>query len=250
MFNLEAVSVQRLYRLIAERIAKKIQAGEFSVGDRLPAERELAEVLQVSRSSVREALIALELSGYVEVRMGSGVFVVASHATGGGPAESDAAPSLAHVASDIGPFELLDTRLLIEPECAALAAQNGTMEQLAGIRQAQAALSGGGALSPHDRAFHAAIAAACGNAALEAVVMHVWDLSEASPVYQRLDQHYVDRNVWDFALVEHDRIVSAICDRDPSRARHAMNQHLIGIVARLREDAPTVQDVLAPFRRR
>ena len=107
-----------------------------------------------------------------------------------------------------------------------------------------------GAASQHDRAFHAAIAAACGNAALEAAVVHLWDLAEASPVYQRLDQHYVDSKVWEFALAEHDRIVGALDDRDPTRARHAMHQHLIGIVARLREDEPAVQDVLAPFRHR
>jgi len=250
MFQLEAVSAQRLYRLIAQRIAEKIQSGEFAVGERLPPERELAELLQVSRSSVREALIALELSGYVDVRMGSGVFVIANHEQVEAQGEdSTPVPSLAQVARDIGPFELLDTRLLIEPDCAALAALHGTDTQLAHIRSVQATLTAAGSPSQHDRAFHAAVAAACGNAALEAVVMHVWDLAEASPVYQRLEQHYVDCNVWDFAAVEHDRIVSAISDRDPVRARHAMHQHLIGIIARLREDAPAVEDVLAPFRR-
>src|SRR6218665_2226433 len=82
MFHLEAVSAQRLYRLIAERIAQKIRAGGFPVGSRLPAERELAELWQVSRSSVREALIALELSGYVEVRVGSGVYVTTARGPG------------------------------------------------------------------------------------------------------------------------------------------------------------------------
>jgi DNA-binding FadR family transcriptional regulator len=71
MHNLEAVSAQRLYRLIAERIAEKIRSGEFLVGTRLPAERDLADILQVSRSSVREALIALELSGYVATKPAS-----------------------------------------------------------------------------------------------------------------------------------------------------------------------------------
>ncbi|MFC5522714.1 FadR/GntR family transcriptional regulator [Polaromonas jejuensis] len=240
MFNLEAVSAQRLYRLIAERIAEKIRAGEFAVGARLPAERDLAEVLQVSRSSVREALIALELSGYIEVRVGSGVYVTA---TRGNDATLSAMPSvvgvgqdIARIAGDIGPFELLEARLLIEPECAAYAAQKGTDEHLTKIREAQEALSEAGAPSHYDRAFHAAIAAACGNSALEAVVMHIWDLSEASPVYQRLDKHFVDSKVWDVALHEHDRISDAILDRDPIRARHAMYAHLLAIMARLRED--------------
>src|SRR5438445_11194722 len=85
MFNLEAVSAQRLYRLIAERIAEKIRTGEFPVGARLPAERDLAEALQVSRSSVREALIALELSGCVDVRVGSRVYVTASRGNAATP---------------------------------------------------------------------------------------------------------------------------------------------------------------------
>lgn len=247
MFNLEAVSAQRLYRLIAERIAAKIRSGEFPVGGRLPAERDLAEILQVSRSSVREALIALELSGYVEVRVGSGVYVTSpreSEANARATSSDTDTLSIARIASDIGPFELLEARLLIEPECAAYAAQKGTEEQLAKIREAAEALSEAGASSHYDRAFHAAIAATCGNSALEAVVMHIWDLSEASPVYQRLDRHFVDSKVWDVALLEHDRITDAILERDPIRARHAMYSHLLAIMARLREDfADSLPDI-------
>lgn len=239
MRNLEAVSAQRLYRLIAEQIAEKIRAGEFPIGTRLPAERDLADILQVSRSSVREALIALELSGYVEVRVGSGVYVTATRSNdvaGATTGRPDAKRGIAEIASDIGPFELLEARLLIEPECAALAAQKGTEEQLTRIRDAQEALTEAGAPSHYDRAFHAAIAAACDNAALEALVSHAWDLAEASPIYERLDLHFVDNAVWDVALREHERIADAILERDPIRARHAMHAHLIAIMARLRED--------------
>src|SRR6218665_1702820 len=197
MFHLEAVSAQRLYRLIAERIAQKIRAGGFPVGSRLPAERELAELLQVSRSSVREALIALELSGYVEVRVGSGVYVTTARGPGmPALAASGNAPGVADSASGIGPFELLQARLLIEPECAAYAACKGTQGQRAKVRQAQRALSDAGAGKHLDRAFHAAIAAACGNAALEAVVLHLWNLAEASPVYERLRPDFVDPKGW------------------------------------------------------
>ena len=63
--------------MIADQIAGRIRAGDFPRGSRLPSERELAEQLQVSRASIREALIALEIEGYVEVRVGSGVFVTA-----------------------------------------------------------------------------------------------------------------------------------------------------------------------------
>lgn len=246
MFNLQAVSAQRLYRLIAERIAEKIRMGDFPVGTRLPAERDLAEALQVSRSSVREALIALELSGCVEVRVGSGVYVTATRGNEAAQiaAQGNAGADIARIAGDIGPFELLEARLLIEPECAAYAAQKGTNEQLAKIREAQEALGEAGAPSHSDRVFHAAIAAACGNSALEAVVSHIWDLAEASPVYERLDKHFVDSKTWDLALLEHEHIANAVLERDPIRARHAMYAHLLAIMARLREDfADSLPDI-------
>ncbi|MFQ6720615.1 FCD domain-containing protein, partial [Bordetella pertussis] len=85
-------------------------------------------------------------------------------------------------------------------------------------------------------AFHGAIAAACGNAALAAAISHIWHLSATSPVFSRLEQHFVTTKVWEAAEREHERILAAIVDRDPIRARHAMHDHLVGILARLRED--------------
>ena len=153
--------------MIADQIAGRIRAGDFPRGSRLPSERELAEQLQVSRASIREALIALEIEGYVEVRVGSGVFVTARE--GAAPP----APAPAAGAEDIGPFDLLEARMLIEPECAALAAQQATPAQLAAIRAAHEGMSLTDMPGQHDRAFHSAIAAACGNAALAASVAHL-----------------------------------------------------------------------------
>src|SRR4051812_17650638 len=110
---LQAVENRRLYRQIADQIAGLIERGEYGTGERLPPERDLAKQLGVSRPSVREALIALEVEGYVEVRIGSGVYVL----------ERRAAPAKARMLSqDSGPFELIQARWLIEAECAALAA--------------------------------------------------------------------------------------------------------------------------------
>src|SRR5688572_15537739 len=106
---LQAVENRRLYRQIADQIAALIERGEYKAGQRLPPERDLAKQLGVSRPSVREALIALEVEGYVEVRVGSGVYVV-------GPRTEDAAEPLS---TDSGPFELIRARWLIEAECAA-----------------------------------------------------------------------------------------------------------------------------------
>lgn len=190
MNSLESVSTQRLYRLIADQIAAKIAVGDFAPGTRLPSERELADKLEVSRSSIREALIALEIDGYVEIRVGSGVFV----------------------------------------------AKPGADEQITTMRVLYQALANSDTPSQHDRAFHAAIAQACGNAALEAVMAHVWDLSDASVVFGRLDEHMVTSDVWQLALVEHARVLAAIEEHDPVRARHEMHGHLIGVLSRLRKD--------------
>src|SRR5207302_7198003 len=111
---IHSIEPRRLYRQIADQIRALIRSREFAAGARLPPERDLARQLGVSRPSVREALIALEVEGYVEVRIGSGVYVI----------ERTAAPD--PLPEDSGPFELIRARWLIEAECAALAARHAT----------------------------------------------------------------------------------------------------------------------------
>src|SRR5512140_1280365 len=123
---LQAVESRRLYRQIADQIAALIEKGEYGPGERLPPERDLARQLGVSRPSVREALIALEVEGYVEVRVGSGVYVLAQVA----PHRAQALPA------DSGPFELIKARWLIEGECAALAAKAATRVQVRAMEEA------------------------------------------------------------------------------------------------------------------
>lgn len=231
----QTITTKRLYREIAEQIRERIEAGHFALSARLPSERELAESFDVSRSSVREALIALEISGFVDVRMGSGVYVCARLPVSEGPQDS--------AAVDMAPFELLEARLLLEPECAALAAQHATLEQRTqlaqlhhAMEQAHGRAEGGKALLHHDRLFHQAVANACPNAALASACMHLWDLRERSLVYQRLDEHFVTPAIWQLAWNEHVRIVDAIRAGDAVRARHAMAYHINAIMARLRED--------------
>ena len=239
MNTFQATAVTRLYRVIADQIAGRIRAGEFPRGGRLPSERELAEQLQVSRASIREALIALEIEGYVEVRVGTGVFVTARDGAFpvAAPAAAPGAAGQARPGQDgIGPFDLLEARMLIEPECAGMAAQHGSPAQIAAIRDAHEGMSLSDSPGRHDREFHNAIAAACGNAAVAASVAHLWELTQASPVYSRMEDYFVDTKVWAVAHAEHQRILTAIQARDPIRARHAMHAHLLGILARLRED--------------
>src|SRR5256885_13049232 len=115
---LQTIAPRRLYRQIADQLRALIERGEFPVGSRLPPERDLAVQLGVSRPSVREALIALEVEGLVEVRVGAGIFVAMPRPVPVADPSNEAP----------GPFEHLRARWLLEGEIAAEAAKNGRPE--------------------------------------------------------------------------------------------------------------------------
>ena len=215
---LQAVDNRRLYRQIADQIAALIEKGEFGAGARLPPERDLARQLGVSRPSVREALIALEVEGYVEVRVGSGVYVTGAGRTGITPLPADS-----------GPFELIRARWLIEAECAALAAKEATKAQLRAIEDALAQMESerGKGKMPlgADRLLHLRIAEASGNSALALVVKTLWD-QRTGPLFLRLEHHFDTPELWDAAIEEHRVIVAAIARRDAGAARSAMRRHM------------------------
>lgn len=216
---LEPVENRRLYRQIADQIASLIQKGRYRLGDRLPPERDLARQLAVSRPSVREALIALEVEGYVEVRVGSGVYVVGSH-----PARMPAQP----LPADSGPFELIRARWLIEAECAALAARHATRGQIRGMEEALERMRSGGRDGPAlaaDRLFHQRIGEASGNSALALVVKTLWD-QRTGPLFLRLEHHFDTSDLWDAAIREHREILQAIARHDAAAARATMRRHM------------------------
>src|SRR5437762_5389435 len=120
---IQAVDDRRLYRQIADQLTMLITSGEFRRGERLPSERDLAVQLGVSRPSVREALIALEVEGLVEVRMGSGIYV----------RQSEPGAARQRVTGE-GPLETIRARQVIESELAATAARTMKKAQIAGLR--------------------------------------------------------------------------------------------------------------------
>src|SRR6266478_3657647 len=119
----QSIEPRRLYRQIADQIRELIRSGEFVAGSRLPPERDLAKQLGVSRPSVREALIALEVEGLVEVRIGSGIYVLGPSVRAEGE-DPGGGPVHGAVDATAGPFELMRARYTIESECAALAAKS------------------------------------------------------------------------------------------------------------------------------
>jgi DNA-binding FadR family transcriptional regulator len=216
---LQAVDSRRLYRQIADQIAALIEKGEYGAGQRLPPERDLARQLGVSRPSVREALIALEVEGYVEVRVGSGVYVL-----GAGSADRGAT-----LPADSGPFELIRARWLIEAECAALAAKAATRAQIRAIEEALEQMDAerrrGVMPLASDRLFHVRIAEASGNSALALVVKTLWE-QRTGPLFLRLEHHYDTPELWNVAIREHHEIVQAIARHDAAAARAAMRRHM------------------------
>ena len=223
-FGTAADGETRLYKTIVRALLDDLHAGVYAVGDKMPAERDLALRMGVSRPVVREAMLALEVLGLIDVRLGAGTFVLRL------PGESDA-PKFS-----VSPFELLEARLLFEGEAAALAAKHITDEEVAQledlveeIQRENCQLDG---KEDADLRFHQVIARAARNAAVERTVLDLWTLRSTSPECELLQQKARTANVRP-VVEEHTAIVDALRDRDPGAARSAMRAHLDAVLQHL-----------------
>lgn len=216
---IQAIEPKRLYRQISEQLRTLIQRGEFPVGTRLPAERDLAEKLGVSRPSLREALIALEVEGYIEVRMGSGIYVCE-------PASNQPGHDLD---AEEGPLELIQARAVLEGEVAALAAKTGRKAQFDAVEEAidamEADADAGVKPLETDRLFHIRVAEATGNSVLVGTVRRLNDL-RLGPLYDQLHSHFETEDTWRQAIEEHRDVLAALRAKDPVKARAAMRRHM------------------------
>ena len=215
---IQTIEPRRLYRQIAEQLRGLIERGEYPVGSRLPPERDLAQQLGVSRPSVREALIALEVEGMVEVRMGSGIYVQPIDAARARPVGGE------------GPLETIRARQLIESGLAAHAAEHMSKAQIAGLRNAvalmQQELDHGELAWRGDRLFHVRIAEAAENAVLLRIIGELHD-ERHNPLAEQLVGHFETERSWRAAIVEHLAVIDAIASRSPEAARAAMASHLL-----------------------
>lgn len=210
-------SSARLYRKVADDLIKSIRNGDYIPGQKLPTERELAESFQVSRPTVREALIALEILGFVEIRHGSGITVLEEK-----PELSDN-----NVDLNVGAFELMEARMIIEGETAALAAFNATDEDIIELKRFVALMNShivAEAVSG-DRHFHLYIARMTNNSALIDCVARLWDLRETSPLASKILSRTLEHSLSD-RIYEHSNVLHALEQRDPAAARQAMRSHL------------------------
>jgi len=224
------ITGNKLYQRIAATITEAIEDGRWSPGTRLPGERDLAEEYKVSRPTIREAMIALEMRGWIEARHGSGLYVTRrDHGSG---QREDA------LNFDIGAFDLTEARILFEGEAAALAAVSVTDEQLAELEQLLVEMaaedSGEPSVMDADHRFHLAIANATGNAAIRSVIEYLWELRTKSPLAANMFAR-AKRGGITPRVDEHRPIVAALRAHDPHAARSAMRRHLRGVVDDLLE---------------
>jgi DNA-binding FadR family transcriptional regulator len=224
----QPVESRRLYEQVSEQISALIRSGEFPPGARLPAERDLAKTLGVSRPVVREAMIALEVAGLVEVRIGSGAYVL-----------HKAEDSAARLNPGHSPSDLVNARMLIEGEVAGLAAESATPADLAAIAQSLEQMTqahdAGRPWHAADLAFHVAIANATGNSALASVVDRLWQ-EQYGPMFSLLSQRVRLSENWPATREGHQRIYEAIDAGKRDAAKAAMRAHLAQVLEVLTRD--------------
>jgi GntR family uxuAB operon transcriptional repressor len=227
-----SLKTERLYQKISTLLIAHIKDGTFQRGQALPAERELAKQLGVGRSSIREALIALEIAGWVEIRVGNGVFV---------RQPDEAVTESAETEGEISAADLLDARAVIEGEIAALAAKNGTDAQRVALAQVISMLEAqsvnNAAFLDEDKRFHLLISEMTGNPVLTEVMTFLWN-KRYSPMFTHLETFYADEHIPIAMNADHRRIGEAILNRDARAARNGMRAHLRNVHRRLFADEP------------
>lgn len=217
----------RRYRQIAENLREMILSGELNPGERLPTERELAKQFAVSRSCIREALLALEILDLVHIRVGSGVYV----ANGGQALQPHfqrgvELPSVAHI---------LNARLMFEPEICAAAAVLADADDASVLRALHEARRTASldidAAARHYRDFHLGIARLTRNPLAHSLMLGIWQAARARPEWEalRLLLHSSERQqVWQ---EEHEAILTALEKRHRGDARAAMRRHVENAIA-------------------
>ncbi len=219
--DFEVIRRHKVYEAVAEQIERLILT-KLKPGDKLPSERELVELLQVSRSSIRDAIRSLELMGLVEPRQGAGTIVCEPL----DPSIKPFAEALRHRKEMVS--ELLDFRKMLEPPLAARAAKHANAEHIARLeeilKRQQLKLSAGEDATAEDAEFHYEIALASGNTVVLKVLDLVMDLlhdtrQRALQVPGRAQK----------SLAGHRRIITALENRDPAAAETAMRRHIEAI---------------------
>ncbi|MGS2721000.1 FadR/GntR family transcriptional regulator [Paraglaciecola aestuariivivens] len=212
---------RRMFWQIVDKIELLIDSGKYAPGSRLPPERELAETFNVSRPTIREAIIALEVRQRVYVKTSSGVYVLEN-------------PKKAEENLNVSAFELTQARALVEGEAAALAAATITDEELAQLEATLTAMAEGDKPEVADREFHLIISKATRNNAILLAVEKYWKLRDSEPEIINAYKSVCDTSV-SARLDEHKSIFLALKQHNPAQARAAMHTHFNRLINTLFE---------------
>jgi len=212
----------RAYLQTAAQLRTVIANLQIDAGGRLPSERELAQQLGVSRPTLREALIVLEIQDEVEIRIGSGIYV-----------KNSAARMLPGIAED-SPKDVNQMRYFLESAVAADAARfmsaNLRKQLRKSLTDMQAAMTQNDSttnvrMADADRLFHTTLAQSTDNQLVMQTITSLFD-QRYRPIARSMHRHFDDHQAWLAAMQEHEHICQAIEDRDPLQAQAAMQRHL------------------------
>lgn len=221
----------RSYKKIGQELKLRLLEQQYKVGDKLPTERELAESFNVSRTVVREALIMLELENLIEIRKSSGVYVINL------PRRDACDEEMTKI--DVGPFELLQARQLLESSIAEFAALQATradiMKLKAILAREKNTLEHGDEDYVADEDFHLTIAEITQNQAILQAQQALWELRTNSKMWKGLHQHVPNQSYRYLWLQDHENIITALQRKDPALAKKAMWQHLENVKQKLFE---------------
>lgn len=217
-------SNNRRYQQVAKKIISTLLSGELPVGGRLPSERDLSERYGASRSTIREAIVMLELQGVVKVKQGAGIFFVE---------HMDSNSLIGEAESDIGPFELLQARQLLETNIASFAATQISathVREMRSLLKAQEEEINGDSkrFNELDHKFHMVIADATQNNMLIQMAQSMWDdVRTKNPLWDALNaQYFHEKRLQSLWLSDHKNILVALQKRSPQETKQAVWQHI------------------------
>lgn len=212
------------------KIKDMIISGELSAGDRLPPEKELSEKLGLSRSSLREAVKALEIIRVLDVRRGDGTYVTSLEPK----LLTEAMTFIVDLHQDETILEIFEVRRMLEPAAAAMAATRITPEEITALRATMENIDEQTtveSLVHHDLVFHGLITAAANNSYLSSVL----DSLSSSTVRARIWRGLTQEKAVDRTLSEHTAIIEALERGDTELARSLVTVHISGVEHWLRQ---------------
>lgn len=211
-----------LYQQVVDLIEARIAAGDYQIGDRLPTESELAADYRVSRTVIREALKTLRQKGIIESHPGRGTFLVGDVAK----SISSSIDYMMRIEPEVGTFQLLELRMILEPEIARLAAMRASSEQVQRLEELVQCMDQAGSdpykFSVADAEFHSVLASAAGNPVIQTIFSSVVDILRKQQFFRlALDSTGAQRS-----QADHIQILQAVRKGEPDRAKECMRLHL------------------------